>query len=181
MKFFNRFIPWVCFAIVSLSFLMVINHYTDVLNTMPKWQEKKGDITIPTLFFRILCIFYLVPFLEISGLGLFDGDHCCEKITPNFEFFGIRSLVMLFQAICLSIIYFIPLYFMSQDAGPITTCILGIFYLIWLVVGGISYAHEGPISIFWNAQDYIKDLVDYYDDLLEKENRLKDYLKNAKF
>lgn len=182
MIFFNRFLPWVCFTIVSLSFLMIIHHYASILNDMPKWQVKKeGDVSPPFFFFFFLCLYYIIPLIQVSFLGLFDSDYYCKKMAPNFEFFVIRSLVMLFQAICLSIIYFIPMCLMSKDAGPTTTGVGGIFYLIWLAIGAMSYTNDGSIGIFWNAQDYIKKLVKHYDSLLEKENRLKNYLKNTQF
>lgn len=182
MIFFNRFLPWVCFTIVSLSFLMIIHHYASILNDMPKWQVKKeGEVSEPLFFFSFLCLFYTIPLIQVSFIGLFHKVYYCEKMAPNFEFFAIRSLVMLFQAICLSIIYFVPLCLMSRDAGAITTCLVGILYLIWLAIGALSYTNDGAIGLFWNAQDYIENLVDYYNDLLEKENKLKNYLKNTQF
>jgi len=187
MKFFNRFLPWVCFTAISFLFIMIIHHYGCILNDMPKWHVKNnfnhnGEISVPFFFFFFLCLYYIIPFVQISYLSLFNDNYYSDKISINFEFFGIRSLVMLFQAICLSIIYFIPLLTMSVDAAKITMATVGMLYAIWLAILGFSALEDSPFGVFWNAQDYIEDLnTNYYDDISIIENKLKAYLKNTQF
>lgn len=176
MNFFNRFIPWVCFTTFNIIVLMIIYHYATYL---PNWSFET-DKSTPVVLFSILCLFYLVPFCQISFLGLIHKDHYSEKMVHNFEYFGIRSLVMLFQAIKLSIIYFIPLSVFTDKGGTITV-FLGILYLIWIIIAAVSYTESSPVGIFWNTQDYIGRNVKYHDEINEKDKMLKKYLNNTQF
>jgi hypothetical protein len=183
MTVINRFIPWVCFLIFNIIILNVIKHYYYVLDANPKWIIYNEKSTLPSTFFILLIIFYILPFFQISALGLF---RCySEKMSHNFEYFTIRSLVMLFQAICLSLIYFVPLAIMPNNAeyriGIDTTATLGVLYLIWLIISSISSFEGSPIGIFWNAQEYIERLNDHHNYILIKEERIKTYLKNTQF
>ena len=178
MNFFNRFIPWVCFTAFNIIVLMIIYHYATYV---PNWSvETDKSQSTPVIFFSMLCLFYLFPFCQISFFGLFNNNYYSEKMLHNFEYFGIRSLVMLFQAILLSIIYFITLSIFT-DKGGIITCILGILYLIWLIIAVISYSESGPVGVFWNTQDYIRTLVNYHDEINKKDKILKTYLNNTQF